>query len=62
MYTLLYTLQQMDITAAYPIAVVMCIATAVAGPLYTELKLGTKPAHKAAFLMAPFVVTGLLGL
>lgn len=60
--TLLYTFQQMDIAASFPIAVTFCVLTAVAGPLYAELNLETKPAHKASFLMAPFVATGLLSL
>ena len=62
MLTLLYTWSKMDIAAAFPIAVATCVATAILGPLYAELNLETKPAHKAAFLMAPFVVTGLMSL
>ena len=43
----------MDVTVALPIALTYACVTALFGPLYAELKLETKPAHKAAFLMVP---------
>jgi hypothetical protein len=52
----------MDITVALPIALTYACVTALFGPLYAELKLETKPAHKAAFLMVPLIVSGFLAL
>lgn len=59
---LLYTWSKMEVAAAFPIAYGICVITAVLGPLYAELQLETKPAHKAAFLMIPLVVAGGLAL
>lgn len=55
-------LNVMDIAVALPIALVYSCFTALFGPIYAELKLETKPAHKAAFLMAPLIVSGFLAL
>jgi len=60
--TLLYTFNTIDIATAIPIAVAYTCFTAVAGPLYAELNLETKPAHKVALLMAPLVISGFLAL
>merc|ERR1719473_2480108 len=60
--TLIYTFSTMETAAAVPIALTMACLTAVFGPIYAELKLETKPAHKMAFLMAPFIITGFLAL
>jgi len=60
MLTVLYTWSKMDVSAAFPIAYVMGIITAILGPLNAELTLETKPAHKAAFLMIPFIITGAM--
>merc|ERR1719375_1302236 len=59
---LLYLLNTIDIATALPVALVYACVVAVAGPLYAELKLETKPAHKAALLMIPFIITGALAL
>ncbi|EOD34325.1 hypothetical protein EMIHUDRAFT_202059 [Emiliania huxleyi CCMP1516] len=60
--TLIYTFSTMETAAAVPIALTMACLTAVFGPIYAELKLETKPAHKMAFLMAPLIVSGFLAL
>ena len=60
--TLLYALNQMDIATALPIALAYSCVTAVIGPLYAEMNFECKPAHKAAFLMAPLLVAGFLAL
>ena len=60
--TLLYMLNTVELATAVPIAVAYACIIACFGPIYAELKLETKPAHKAAFLMAPLIVTGLLSL
>ena len=60
--TLLYLLNTMDIATAMPVAVAYACLIAAFGPIYAELKLETKPAHKLAFLMAPLIVTGFLAL
>jgi len=60
--TVLYLLNTMDIATALPVAVVFACAIGVFGPLYAELKLETKPAHKVALLMLPIIITGLLAL
>lgn len=62
MLALLYTLNSIDIATAFPIALVFAALTACFGPIYAELKLETKPAHKMAFLMAPLIGSGLLAL
>ena len=46
---LLYTWSKMDVAAAFPIAYGICVITAVLGPLYAELQLETKPAHKVCW-------------
>ena len=53
---------QMEVAAAVPALVAYMVATSILGPIYAELKLDTTPAHKAALLMVPFIVTGLLAL
>ena len=60
--TLIYTFSVMETAAAVPIALAMACITAIFGPLYAELKLETKPAHKMAFLMLPLIVSGFLAL
>jgi len=62
MVTLLYVFSQMDTATALPIALAYSCAVAVAGPLYAELNLETKPAHKAALLTIPLLVSGFLAL
>jgi len=60
--TVIYTLFQLETAAAVPIALTMSCITAIFGPIYAELKLETKPAHKMAFLMAPLIISGFLAL
>merc|ERR550514_1317714 len=60
MLTVLYTWSKMDVAAAFPIAYVMGVITAIIGPFNAELTLETKPAHKAALLMIPFIITGAM--
>ena len=60
--TCIYCFSVMDTATAVPIAFVMACLTAIAGPLYAELKLETKPAHKMAFLMIPIIISGALAL
>ena len=58
----LATRAALDVAAAVPALVAYMAICAVVGPVYAELKLETTPAHKAALLMVPFIVTGLLAL
>ena len=60
--TLLYTFRKMGAVAAFPIALTYATIVALIGPLFAELNLETKPAHKAAWLMAPLIASGLLAL
>lgn len=60
--TLIYILNTIDIATAVPIALVYAALTALFGPIYAEFKLETKPAHKAALLMIPLLITGYLAL
>ena len=60
--TLLYTFRKMGAVAAFPIALTYGTIVALIGPLFAELNLETKPAHKAAWLMAPLIASGLLAL
>jgi len=47
--SLLYTWSKMDVAAAFPSAYCVCIISAFLGPLYAELQLETKPAHKVCW-------------
>jgi len=60
--SLIYSFFAMDIATAFPIALVTGLVTAIAGPFYAELKLETKPAHKAALLMIPLLITGAMAI
>jgi len=51
-----------ELSVAVPALVVFMGIAACVGPVYAELKLETTPAHKAALLMVPFIVTGLMAL
>mmetsp|Transcript_12080 Transcript_12080/g.39797 ORF Transcript_12080/g.39797 Transcript_12080/m.39797 type:complete len:177 (-) Transcript_12080:217-747(-) len=62
LYTVYLLNYKMDVAAAVPALVAYMAICAVVGPVYAELKLETTPAHKAALLMVPFIVTGLLAL
>ena len=46
---LLYTCSKMKVAAAFPIAYGIGVIPAVLGPLYAELQLETKPAHKVCW-------------
>ena len=43
---LLYTWSKMDVAAVFPIAFGFSVIAAFVGPLYAQLQLETKPAHK----------------
>ena len=51
-----------DVSFAVPALVTFMAIAAAFGPVYAEFKLETTPAHKAALLMVPFIITGLLAL
>ena len=59
---IIYLLNTIETATAVPVALVYAAVTALAGPIYAELKLETKPAHKAALLMVPLLVSGYLAL
>jgi len=60
---LMYVLNTaVDAPTAVKLLVPYMALSSLVGPVYAELKLPTKPAHKAALLMVPLIVSGVLAL